>query len=311
MTAAELYTVATTRGAIIDLSARARWQLSGADRVRYLNGQVTRDVKKLAPGKLSQACVLDVKGRLCGDVWISAGADFLRLDAEGSLRDSLGLRLERYIIADDAVLEDVTESTRHLHLLAPASGDAMALLLETAQWLESYRFGIRGFDRFCTTSEAEAILSQLTPALPRLEAGGEVLESIRLERGLPRWEAELKPETLPAEAGLDATAIDFAKGCYLGQEIVSRIKSVGHVNRSLSGFISCDHEPLAPGESLFADANAERESATITSVGWSFALSRPIALGYLRRGTAGPLLHTRAPGQAAREVEIRPLPFVP
>ena len=72
MTSAELYAAATTSGAIADLSARSRWQLSGADRVRYLNGQLTRDVKKLAPGKSSPACVLDVKGRLCGGVWISA-----------------------------------------------------------------------------------------------------------------------------------------------------------------------------------------------------------------------------------------------
>ncbi|MGC3992491.1 MAG: hypothetical protein QM796_22880 [Chthoniobacteraceae bacterium] len=307
MTATELYATATTQGAVIDLSARARWQLTGADRVRYLNGQVTRDVKKLAVGKTSLACVLDVKGKLCGDVWISTGADFLRLDAETSLRESLGMRLERYIIADDAVLEDVTESTRQFHVLAPGKIN----LPDSVSWLENNRFGFPGFDCFCSAAEAEPLLSQLTAGLPLLEAGSEVLESIRLEHGIPRWEAELKPETLPAEAGLDLTAIDFAKGCYLGQEIVSRIKSVGHVNRSLSGFIPLDGEPLAPGTMLFADPTAERESAVITSSGWSFALSRPIALGYLRRGTAGPLLHSRADGPAAREVEIRPLPFVP
>jgi folate-binding protein YgfZ len=309
MTAAELYAAAMTTGAVADLSTRARWQLAGADRVRYLNGQATRDIRKLPAGTSSLACVLDVKGRLCGDVWVSAAADFLRIDADADVRESLGARLERYIIADDAVLEDVTETTGQLHVFAPEGVEIGALVSAPGEWLQSARFGPRGYDFFGTMAEVQQLLVELRKTMPLL--AGDVLESLRIEHGVPRWNFELKPDTLPAEAGLDATAIDFAKGCYLGQEIVSRIRSVGHVNRQLTGFVATDGEPLAPGTALFASAEAEREAATITSAAWSFALSRPVALGYLRRGTAGPVLHTRADDQPARAVEIRPLPFVP
>src|SRR5256885_13143314 len=114
MTRAELYASAKKNGALIDLSHRAKWLVKGADRVRFLNGQVSNDVRKLKPNEEAiHACVLTVKGKLCGDVFISIATDFpncLRIDAELSLRESLAARLERYIIADDVTLDDWTDS---------------------------------------------------------------------------------------------------------------------------------------------------------------------------------------------------------
>src|SRR5437870_3117970 len=115
MTRAEIYAEARRRGALIDLSHRATWHVRGADRVRFLNGQVSNDVRKLKPDEAIRACVLTAKGKLCGDVFISAAPDFLRIDAEPSLRETLSARLERYIIADDVTLEDVTDELRLFH----------------------------------------------------------------------------------------------------------------------------------------------------------------------------------------------------
>src|SRR5580692_6386273 len=92
------------RGGIADLSDRAKFRLTGADRVRYLNGQVTANILRLPEGEAVPACVTTAKGRLCGEIFVSALSDALLIDAEPSLREPLFERLERYIVADDAVL---------------------------------------------------------------------------------------------------------------------------------------------------------------------------------------------------------------
>src|SRR5438128_9673699 len=104
MTAAEIYADFKKRGGIADLSSRAKFHLTGSDRVRFLNGQVSNDVRKLSPRESLHACVMTPKGKMCGDIFISAGPDFLRIDAEPALRESLAARLERYIIADDVTI---------------------------------------------------------------------------------------------------------------------------------------------------------------------------------------------------------------
>ena len=114
---AELYQSLLAKGGCVDLSARAKWRLSGADRVRYLNGQVTNDVRTARADEALYACVTNVKGRIEGDVFIHAEGDSLILDAPEALRESLGMRLEKYIIADDAVLEDITDEWRLWHVI--------------------------------------------------------------------------------------------------------------------------------------------------------------------------------------------------
>jgi folate-binding Fe-S cluster repair protein YgfZ len=92
---AALYAEARRRGALVDLGGRATWRLSGADRVRYLNGQVTNDIRRVRGDAAMEACVTTAKGRLCGMIFVSSGAEFLRIDAEGELRESLTGRFER------------------------------------------------------------------------------------------------------------------------------------------------------------------------------------------------------------------------
>jgi folate-binding protein YgfZ len=134
-------------------------------------------------------------------------------------------------------------------------------------------------------------------------------EVIRLEQAVPKWGRELQENTLPAEAGLDRTHIDFHKGCYIGQEVISRIKSVGHVNRHLVGFV-VDRE-IPSGADVFSTADPERPCGIITSAGWSFALESPIALGYLRRTSADGGLFARSaePGSEPIAITISALPF--
>jgi len=290
-----------TRGGVADLSARVELVLTGVDRVRYLNGQVTSNVTKLAVGQTQPACVTTAKGRLCAEVLITATADALHIDAAAALRDSLPARLERYIIADDAALEDVTDARALLHFLGlppPALAGAWSV--------PARRFGRDGWDLRLPAADKAAVLAQH----PVLDDA--LLETLRIEAGVPRWGRELGEDTLPPEAGLDRTHIDFHKGCYIGQEVISRLKSVGHVNRQLTGFVSADATPIPVGASLFSPGE-DRPAGLITSAAWSFALEKPIALGYLRRGspTSGLLARSTEPSGPEVRVAASPLPFVP
>ena len=139
-----------------------------------------------------------------------------------------------------------------------------------------------------------------------------LLESLRIEAGIPRWGRELDENTLPPEAGLERTHIDYAKGCYIGQEVISRLKSIGHVNRRLVGFVAAENEPLKPGLRLFAPDNDAAEIGTLTSAAWSFALEKPVALGYLKRGSPMGELPAREAGDTgpARTVFAQELPLI-
>ena len=111
------------QGGAVDLTARSKWLLTGPDRVRYLNGQVTQDVRLARPGAAVYACVTDVKGRICGDIFIHQTEDGegLLLDAEAALREELGARLERYLVADEVEIADVTDDWRITHHFGPAA----------------------------------------------------------------------------------------------------------------------------------------------------------------------------------------------
>jgi folate-binding protein YgfZ len=307
-----LYHQFRERGGVVDLSGRSQFILTGPDRVRYLNGQVTSDVRKLGPGQTQMACVTTAKGKLCADVCITAREDSLIVDGEPSLRETLSARLERYIVADDVTIADATDDEMLWHFLAPAKPPE-----GLGQVFAARRFGRDGWDvRLARNAFAEVREALLAGQVVLDET---LAELIRIEAGVPRWGHELDENTLPPEAGLDVTHIDYHKGCYIGQEVISRLKSVGHVNRRLVGFVAEDTAaPLEPGMHLFAEA-AEDSSASparrigiLTSTAYSFTFEKPIALGYLNRGSPTGALFARQADAAGTPaaVSVRELPIV-
>ena len=300
---AAAYAQVRDRGGFLDLSARAKWRLSGPDRIRYLNGQVTNDIRRVRPDAALAACVTTAKGKLSGLIFVSAPADFLQIDTDPELREPLAARLERYIIADDATLEDITDDECLFHLLPPAVPDGIAGFQSRA----ATRLGCSGFDIIAPQGEHGRLLDALAARYTLIPDA--LAESMRIEAGIPRWGAELTEETLPPEAGLDQTAIDYHKGCYIGQEVISRIKSAGHVNRNLTAFIAS--APLAPGMTLHPTEDPARTVGEITSAAWSFGLETWAALGYLKRGFAHAGRTTviaRSPGGEVDGVQIRDQP---
>ncbi|GEP43991.1 YgfZ/GcvT domain-containing protein [Brevifollis gellanilyticus] len=262
-----LYQTILSQGAWVDLSARAKWRLSGADRVRYLNGQVTNDVRTARADSALHACVTNLKGKIDGDLRIHAHGDSLLLDAPADLRETLGMRLEKYIIADDAVLEDVTEEWRLIHVMgadAPAGRHAV----------KCDRFGIPGMDLWMPAADP-------LPSIAVSQLSEEDAESLRILQRVPAWPNELNNDVFPPEAGLEKTAMSFTKGCYIGQEILSRIKTTGKMPRELVAWEAEDDSDVSPETPFLRD---EKEIGRITSSTRHPLTGRAVGLGFVKQG---------------------------
>lgn len=278
--AADRFSRLLSEGGCFAVANVARFALTGADRVRYLNGQVSNDVRRLAPGEAMAACVLSARGKLDAVVWIWAEADRLVVEGDAAQAEPLSARLERYIVADDVELAPLPVApTTHVFGSAAASFPAARRIS---------RLNLPGVD-----------LEGDVPA-DLLVATADEIERLRIENAVPRWGAELGPDTLPAEAGLDRSAVDFHKGCYLGQEVVSRVRSVGHANRALRVFDVVEGTPPAAGAELFVPAESGRPAAVITSI----HLSPAVGLCYIRRGTPEEAALTTPDG--ASRIHLRP-----
>lgn len=247
----------------------------GPDAVRYLNGQLTQDVRLLASsGKALPACVTDAKGRLQFRVFIHAGVDgAIRVACEHAGADELFARLDRYLIADDATLEDITTAWTRLHV----TGDEPPPLPADACAVSVNRFGVEGWDLWLPAGSCHETLDRLPFMNP------DETETLRITAGIPLWGSELSTGLLPPEAGLDRTDISYAKGCYIGQEVISRIKSAGKVNRRLMRMTLDDSISCQPGD-LLIEADG-KEAGQITSVAPQSLAGRRSLLAYLKRNS--------------------------
>jgi folate-binding protein YgfZ len=285
-----------------DLSSRVKLRMTGADSFRFLNGQITNDLRKATASSAIQASILNAKGKLSAHVFVSMDNDgaFL-LDADGDLRNDLPARLERYIIADDVQLEDVIDQFSVLHFL----GETPPTVAIPARVLASERFGSPGWDFWCErapTAELQSLFSERCDFCDDVCA-----ETFRIERGVPRWGRELTNEIIPVEANLEASSIDYEKGCYIGQEVISRMKMSGQTNKRLCGLVSLSGAPLTAKMRLTNVSEPGKDVGWITSATKSARLGREIALGYVKRGSNEKETHLLAAGIP---VQVAPLPFV-
>jgi tRNA-modifying protein YgfZ len=261
----------------IDLGFPALLEFRGPDAVRYLNGQLTQDVRRVAGAEVSlPSCVTDAKGRLQFRVWISGTSDgAIRVEGPPESAEAIEARLTRYLIADDVEVSNLTGNWSLAHFTGPVREAPDGVLVR-----ESARFGIPGAEWWVPAGNDIAFPEDI----PLLE--GDELEAFRIARGVPVWGRELSEGILPPEAGLDATDISYQKGCYIGQEVISRIKSVGRVNRKL--------EKLSFDSSLPVDGLAlPAETGVLTSVSPIPDDARRFALGYVKRGVSDVFIVTR------------------
>lgn len=334
------YAALRQNAGVLDLSFRSRLCLVGADRSRFLHGQVTNDVKKLRPGEGCYAAITTNKGKMESDLNILCLADELLLDFEPGLTERISQRLEKFIVADDV---QVVEAAPHYGLLtiqgpkAEQTVSAVALFSEIpteplgsvkitdAMLGEIYLVNharlnasplpakhgedrsegqnrhtsprpppplhckagekvTAGFDLLVPHNSLGAVADKLIAAAKQIggrACGWAAFETVRIENGIPRFGADMDETNIPLECGIEARAVSYTKGCYIGQEVVNRIHSIGRVNRELRGLKLADNLPALParGDKLFFN---DKEIGHVTSAVKS-PLFGKIALGYVRR----------------------------
>jgi folate-binding protein YgfZ len=280
---------------LIDLSARGRIVARGRDRARLLHNLTSNEVKKMTLGSASYAFLLSPQGRIQADLYLLCFAEHFLIDTEPELREKVLQHVKRYIIADQVELEDVSASMACIGLEGPGAAAVLTQAgapvpgdyLHTA-WGESTVAGITmtgqpGVRIYCAAEEARAILSKLETAGAK-PASDDEAHIVRIENGKPRYGEDIFEKSLPQETQ-QMHAVSFTKGCYLGQEIVERIRAQGHVNKKLVRLEIDGMEPLPRGAKALSHG---AEAGEITSAVLSPRTGKVSALAYLRTQFAEP-----------------------
>jgi len=284
------YTALREDAAWMDLSGRGKIRATGDDRARLLHAMTTNQVESLKPGEGCYAFFLSAQGRILADVNLLCFEDHFLLDTEPETRTKVYEHLDRYIIADDVTVEDQTDQIATIAIEGPNADAAMARLgapqpaapYSSAAW--SYgtvarmdTTGRGGYFLMIPVEEKSAITSLLTTA-GILQATPEDAHIARIESGRPRYGEEITERYLVQETD-QLHAVNFSKGCYLGQEIVERVRSRAQIHRVLRRLEIDTNDPPAAGTKL---KSGEGDAAEIASAVFSPALGKTVALAYVR-----------------------------
>jgi aminomethyltransferase len=270
----EGYEALRAGAAWLDLSARGRITARGRDRVRLLHNLASNEVKKMTPGSGCYAFLLNQQGRIQADLCLLCCEDHFLIDTEPDLREKVLNLIRRYIISDQVELEDVTSQTAAIGVEGP-----LAESLQPPDGCTKAPFSLTGqpgYRIYCAAGDMARIVGQLEAAGAR-PATSEDARAVRIENGKPRYGEDIRETSLPQETQ-QMHAVSFTKGCYLGQEIVERIRTQGHVNKKLVRLEIDGTEPAVPGARLMVDG----KEAEITSSVYSPHFGKAIALAYVR-----------------------------
>jgi tRNA-modifying protein YgfZ len=295
------YELVTESVGLLDRSERGMFVVRGSEAADFLQGQVSNDVEALAPGQGCYATILNHKGKLRTDLRVLRGDDWFWLDTEAIGTAVVRHMLDTYALGRDVQWEEVGERHSILALVGPAADD----LVDPAPAAEEHSFvdsgaglWVRtdlGIDLLCSNERAEELRAELDVE----EVPEEVVECLRIESGRPRLGLDMDADTIPQEAGINERAVDFEKGCYVGQETVARLHYKGKPNRHLRGLLLS--APVERGTDILL---GERVVGRVGSTCVSPRLG-PIALALVRREAAPG--NTVAVGDA--EARVAELPF--
>lgn len=324
------YRAVRSAAGLMDLSHRALLQFTGPDRISFLQGMLSNDLRNLNPFEGVYATILTQQGKVIADVRVLCAMNSFYLDFWEHLKDKTLAHLNRYLIADEVEIADRSEEYGFLSVQGPKAdvllrhtipGDislplrpkhhAMVDIDGAAVCVvNDSHTGEKGYDLIIPVAALVKIATKLTDAGKQVGAawvGEEAHNVLRIEAGIPRYGVDFSEDTLLLEVGLDH-AVSFTKGCYLGQEVVERIRSRGHVNKRLSGLLIDGETAADPGSTIEA---AGKPVGTVTSSVVSPHLGRPIALAYLHRDcwTPGEEVSVKR-GQGSSRATVAPLPFL-
>ena len=284
---------------IADISYLGTLGLTGEDRANFLHRLISNDVENLTVGEGNYATLLTNRGKIIADMKVYIFEDMIYISTAPECIENAFTELDKYIIADDVELSVATDKVGAIAVYGPKSTELVQSVLGLKelstiaeyhsrsceidnQWIGCVRsdtVGECGYHLYTATDKLEWLWEKLTTeGSDVVPIGWDALEVLRIEAGTPRYGTELTDAIFPLEAELEH-AIDFEKGCYIGQEIVARMKYRGHPNRLLRG-IEIDAEHLIePNSRIF---NGDKDVGWITSCTYSPTFKKQIALGYVR-----------------------------
>jgi len=288
--------------AVFDMSWQAKLIFSGRDRVRWMNGMVTNNIRDLAVGGGVYCFILTPQGHNQGDLVAYNRGDYLLATTDCEQATKVTATLQRYIIMDQVEIEDISDKLSSIGVAGPkareilsnAGIDAAQLEMGQVVDLEWRGIGISvarsthpqmdSYEMWVASENAEKVWEGLIAA-GATPAGSDALELYRIVRGVPRYGIDLRERDLPQETGQEH-ALSFTKGCYIGQEIVERIRARGNVHRMFIGF-EMEGKPPQPGTKVRANDKDVGEITSAARVPFPNG-ERTLALGYLRREVAAP-----------------------
>jgi glycine cleavage system T protein (aminomethyltransferase) len=302
------------RAGLIDQSHRGKLRLKGKDRVDFLHGMTTNDIKKLTPGNGLYTTFTTDKAKMLADGRVYCLPDALWIDVEPAVTDKIQKHLDKFTLVSDVMIENMTEAFGLLSIHGPSSHEIMSQLIKpelipmqehssASVSLDGIAIlvarneitGEAGFDFYIPIDQTAAIWSRL------IQVGGphglkpvglDALNSLRIEAGIPVFGIDMDESNFPMEAGLEARAISYTKGCYIGQETIARADAQGRMNKRLTGLELSGESVPNKGQPILPPpqgSGAEPEAAgTVTSAVKSPTLGRVIAMGYVRYDLAKP-----------------------
>ncbi|HTB13647.1 MAG TPA: glycine cleavage T C-terminal barrel domain-containing protein [Bryobacteraceae bacterium] len=297
------YQALREHSAWLDLSARGKIRVSGEDRARLLHAMTTNHVQQLKPGDGCYAFFLNAQGRILGDVNLFCFEDHFLLDTEPETRQKLFEHLDRYIIADDVILIDETDRMATIAIEGPAAQSTLAQICSpipgaayhttmcgerTVARVDSTGSG--GFFLFTPLDDKSRLIRDLEQA-GASHATFEDATIVRLENGRPRYGEEITERFLVQETG-QLEAVSFNKGCYLGQEIVERVRSRAQIHRILRR-LEIESTEVPPAGTKF-------EGGEIVSAVLSPALGKAVAMAYVKTANSEPGTELTVAGAPAR-----------
>jgi folate-binding protein YgfZ len=310
---------------IYELSTRAKIKLTGSDQIRWLNGMVTNNIRDLAANHGVYAFLLNPQGKILGDLYAYNRGGSLLLDTDQSQLEKLLAIFDKYIIMDDVEVTNISDQLTAIGIAGTkarevlrATGievtDLQPLQFADLTWQNIKLTLMRGDNPSLDAYEfwlAPENLTTVWDALVKagaMPAGATAMELLRIAAGVPCYGKDIRERDLPPETG-QTRALHFAKGCYVGQEIVERIRSRGAVHREFAGFeikVSDNAVLPSPGTKIQLDGKDVGEITSVASLPTATG-ERPVALGYIRRevGAAGKQVYA-----GGEEVTIVRLPFI-
>lgn len=296
---ADEFAAATNSAALFDLGQRTQLELTGADRQKYLHNFCTNEIRNLRPGQSCEAFVTTIQGKIKAHIFVFAEENSLWVDALPGYEDLLFAHFDKYLITEDVQFERRSNAYVEFYTTGPEVLSRLAGLglpvgdLATSRHvratLDSHSIAVRRVDWLggpgCLI---QVPVAAATAVWQSLVAGGlqpaspETYNALRIAAGFPDYGVDLTEDNLAQEAARTNLAISFTKGCYLGQEPIARIDSMGHVNQELR-ILRLQSGPAPAAGAKVLMPGEVREAGTVTSAAWDCAANAPIALAIIKR----------------------------